>query len=513
MVFPFSCLLTLSFLLSLPLSLPLLPVHADASSVQLNDSSYDSLENELNDDGGSPLQSLRLRKGKQEDRSRDSVLTLSDDCDLDPAPDLELRPLTRSRKCAPVARQPRTHRDGHAPERDAPPPRWQRRCSEPALSCPLSSPAPSYASHQPVSRKASGEERDPGRGGAGGEGEGGFSHEVPPPRQHGKHKQPLPALRLDASLSSLSSPATSPSSSSMSSLDSAFSQGSADYASLHAPRSQGLTLCSPSPGSLPSEPHDGSQLRGAHGFHPNSQLTRDLLLLMWQQGRDDAGEDEEEEGGQRDPGALVGDPQRRRSCSPPSYQQVARKPQRYRSPCFRARDRGLMAREGRHPHAAPPSAMFYGQTTPCPGLQKEQPRPLAPPAPPPRPAEMSRRRASEPAVLDLSRPLTTHLRTRRTSLMETAWAHQDPQNSGLKVSDVEPHRNPEPRFCLSPSATRALRDYFYMEKGADSGDTLRQSQEVAAALVQGKREWQAHCCSDPRFDDFDQMLFGEESYV
>ncbi|KAJ8352614.1 hypothetical protein SKAU_G00240900 [Synaphobranchus kaupii] len=350
---------------------------SDVSSFQLNDSSYDSLENELNEAGGSPLQGPRLRRGKQENRSRDSVLTLSDDCDPDPAPD-PARP-----ELPPTAG----------------PPRWHRRCSEPSLSYPLSSHAPGHASHPPVSRKSSydamtnckafGEERELGRGGEGREGGGGVSRVIPPPPPRRKHKQAPPALRLDTSLSSLSSPATSPSGSSMSSLDSAFSQSSVDYALHHAPRTQGHAPCTPSPGSTPSsESQDWSQLRGAHGLHPNSWLTRDLLPFPQQQDRDGGREDEEEEeeqggleeGGRRDPGELVGDLPRR-SRSPPSYQQVVLKVQRYRSPCCRARDRGLMAREGRHPHATPPCAVFYGQTTSCLSLKREQPHPPVPPTP------------------------------------------------------------------------------------------------------------------------------------
>uniref|UniRef100_F7F3K8 Rho GTPase-activating protein 20 n=1 Tax=Monodelphis domestica TaxID=13616 RepID=F7F3K8_MONDO len=51
------------------------------SCFQLNDSSYDSLENELNDDVDAPCSDL-VKKLGQDSRSMDSVLTLSD-CDLD----------------------------------------------------------------------------------------------------------------------------------------------------------------------------------------------------------------------------------------------------------------------------------------------------------------------------------------------------------------------------------------------------------------------------------------------
>ncbi|XP_027703131.1 rho GTPase-activating protein 20 isoform X2 [Vombatus ursinus] len=51
------------------------------SGFQMNDSSYDSLENELNDDVDAPCSDL-VKKLGQDSRSMDSVLTLSD-CDLD----------------------------------------------------------------------------------------------------------------------------------------------------------------------------------------------------------------------------------------------------------------------------------------------------------------------------------------------------------------------------------------------------------------------------------------------
>ncbi|XP_076969130.1 rho GTPase-activating protein 20 isoform X2 [Tamandua tetradactyla] len=59
---------------------------SDISCFQLNDSSYDSLENELNDDVDAPCSDL-VKKLGQGSRSMDSVLTLSD-CDLD-QPEME----------------------------------------------------------------------------------------------------------------------------------------------------------------------------------------------------------------------------------------------------------------------------------------------------------------------------------------------------------------------------------------------------------------------------------------
>lgn len=80
------------------------------------------------------------------------------------------------------------------------------------------------------------------------------------------------------------------------------------------------------------------------------------------------------------------------------------------------------------------------------------------------------------------------------------------------MSDVEPG-HARPHLCLSPSATRAVRDYFSSQGQEDADACLRRSQEVALAIVQGKKEWQNRRCSDPRLEDFEQLFFAEESYV
>ncbi|KAG7463612.1 hypothetical protein MATL_G00178490 [Megalops atlanticus] len=522
---------------------------SDVSSFQLNDSSYDSLENELNDDTESSFQDLRGQKDKQESRSRDSVITLSD-CDLDqadPGPDpapvhLELPPLARPRKFTPAGRQSRARAFRDAPEREpicARGSRRLRRCSEPSLGHPLSSLAAGLGERGGMARKASydavsdreeyevfGERlRDlqldgPPEDGA--EGRDGADSRGAPRR---KHKQAPPPLRLDASCSSLSSPATSPSGSSLSSLDSAFSQGSTDY-TLAPPaepcrkglRAQGNTPASPSsPCTTPSrEAYDWSQNRSAHGLHPNSWLKRGRRLSLRQQD----GEGGEEEVGQREPSGSPGASQDaeskahgqgelsgKRPSSPPTYQQAMLKIQRFRSPCCRAKEKGLAVKELR-------GAVFYGQNTSCVTLQREEPQTLPPASEgsPKRPSAL--RRASEPTGLGCH--------TGRASTLERLYAQAladggktpaglNPQDSGLKVTDVEPHNSPELRFCLSPSATRAVKDYF--SSHVDTEASLRRSQEVAAAIVQSKREWQSRRCSDPRFDDFEQIFFAEESYV
>lgn len=226
----------------------------------------------------------------------------------------------------------------------------------------------------------------------------------------------------------------------------------------------------------------------------------------------------------------------RRSSSPPSYQQALLQLQRARSPFYRGTEKPLTVRELRQlhdqtctsrplipaspnnpkPHTGsevtqrlatnecvqPPQGVFYGQSGTTLVLQRQMSHLLTPameehkgrrtlPHP---------RRASDPAKVTVNSNPSSSLTLDRP-----------PRDGGLRVSEVEPNHT-EPRFCLSPSATRAVRDYF-SSQDQDEDACLRRSQEVALAILQGKREWHSRRCSDPRVDDFDQLFFAEESYV
>ncbi|XP_032632789.1 rho GTPase-activating protein 20 isoform X3 [Chelonoidis abingdonii] len=245
---------------------------SDLSSFHLNDSSYDSLENELNDDVDSSFSDLIKKRG-QDNRSRDSVLTLSD-CDLD-QPEVEEITIQLPPKSKPVRISTGSHHESalrdHSENQSLRSStsgcssvmvpdalkslRRQRRCSEPTIGLLASKFSHVSEVHENAVRKAScdavlshvdedclkqlrslqveGQKLinqslimgiDVGQSGTMG--------------QNGEKKDlsncllPPPLLRLNicsrTSCSSLSSPGTSPSGSSMSSLDSAFSQFS-DY--------------------------------------------------------------------------------------------------------------------------------------------------------------------------------------------------------------------------------------------------------------------------------------------
>ncbi|XP_047457166.1 rho GTPase-activating protein 20-like isoform X2 [Mugil cephalus] len=557
---------------------------SDVSSFQMNDSSYDSLENELNDDPESPYQEqLPLRdKDKPDSRSRDSVITLSDgDPDPDPEADLllQLPPLARPRRFSPAVRQPRARQVNGSSQGG---PRRLRRSSEPALALAGTQPSSAVTVHadngrKPV-RKASydaameggGEEEDEvfleqGLNGlqlkeaAKDECEKRGAVMQNGGRRKIKHAPP-PPLRLDASCSSLSSPATSPTGSSLSSLDSAFSQYSTDYATNGAvPLNEPLSPHFPGrPQQSPrgSPPHGDALLHWmqptrtghtpshSHGLHPNTWLKKDRSLSLRQPDAGHAEENSPVVNGKSHPGsngysdaaheaALTLKNCQRRSSSPPSYQQAILQLQRSRSPFYRGTEKPLTVRELRQLHdqtctfkpqiptspnnptgsevahrlagvecAQPPQGVFYGQTGTTLVLKRQKSHSLTPAVDGHKESRTLPRRASVPAKVTMSLTPSASLTLDRPRTPKA-------QDGRLRVSDVEPKTN----FCLSPSATRAVRDYFSSQGQDDADACLRRSQEVALAIVQGKKEWRNRRCSDPRLEDFEQLFFAEESYV
>ncbi|XP_062983143.1 rho GTPase-activating protein 20 [Elgaria multicarinata webbii] len=245
---------------------------SDLSSFHLNDSSYDSLENELNDCADSSFNNL-LKKRGQENRSRDSVLTLSD-CDLDP-PEAEDPQIKLPTKSQPLSISAGFHHKSLSREHSEneslcsitsgysstaisdvlKSSRRHRRCSEPTIGLLDSKFTPLSGFHESAVRKASCDavlshtDEDYLKQFRSLQVEGqklineslvtrievdtdGPESRISEKKDVSNRLLPPPPLRLNicsrTSCSSLSSPGTSPSGSSMSSLDSAFSQFS-DY--------------------------------------------------------------------------------------------------------------------------------------------------------------------------------------------------------------------------------------------------------------------------------------------
>lgn len=538
----------------------------------MNDSSYDSLDTELNDDPESPYQEqLPLRdKTKPDSRSRDSVITLSDG-DPDPEPDsdllLQLPPLFRPRRFSPAVRMPCASRQANGLSQG---PRRIRRSSEPALALANTPPSSTVVvntekCHLPV-RKAS---YDAAMEGEGDEEEdevfveqglsnlqlkeaGKVEQREASSGQRKMKPTPPPPLRLDASCSSLSSPATSPTGSSLSSLDSAFSQYSTDYVTNGAvlqksprdspPQKDALTLWQQS-AQPPRTSHTSSH---SHGLHPNTWLKKDRCLSLRQP---DGGRAEELPAANRT-SCPAGDcsfvsvqetvatnPNSQQRCnSPPSYQQALLQLQHHRSPFHRETEKLLTVKELRNisdqtkhsnptllkspkPHTGsditqrlpgsewvqPPQSVFYGQSATTLVLQRPKSHSLTPTVEGLKERKTLPRRASEPSnsardsnpsiSLTLDRPSKGYLR-----------------NDRLRSPEVD-FKNSKQHLCLSPSASRVVRDYFSTQGQADPAACLRRSQEVALAIVQSKKDWQNRRCSDPRLEDFEKMFFAEESYV
>ncbi|XP_029922142.1 rho GTPase-activating protein 20-like [Myripristis murdjan] len=121
-------------------------------------------------------------------------------------------------------------------------------------------------------------------------------------------------------------------------------------------------------------------------------------------------------------------------------------------------------------------------------------------------ARLSQRRASEPGRLVMDRTSTLYL----DGLYRQNVRRRLPSDPGLKVSEVDSQGGTsEPRFCLSPHATKAVREYFSSHPRSNP----QSGQQVALALVESHREWLKRCHDPTAESDFDQLLFAEESYV
>ncbi|XP_018527631.1 rho GTPase-activating protein 20 [Lates calcarifer] len=570
---------------------------SDSWMYPLTDSSYDSLENELdNSSGGSPsLCSRKQLQSKPLQGSLDSILTFSD-YDQDTDPDvhhtqtdglhgLRSRPLVRTRGR-------RQNPDFTRPSQDTPTVDTSstldslslegrhrpRRRSEPAIAY--------VTKFQPcVSGGADGEDgeeelsRKPG------------SHTLLHTHSRGQVKRGGGDLRgersaaLEASSSSLSSTPTSPAPtcSSLDSLDSpssdhtrAIRRGlhptkthlpsgslstsvpSTPFTITSALTSSGSSELGTSPkDSPPKEPLNWGTLKACRGLHPNSWLRKDRRLSLTQQDNLDKEEEDKTGGGPTEklltlgkaggggklisssqqkpkvsratkdsgggghakgrPGHEPQKPQRLKqdSSSPPSHHRSTGSLQLPKSSWVHSPDSPPKASPPSDSHASPtadvtnqrraaeseanelkqPSpSLFYKQSAPALSLFK---RHKSHSVEEERNTRLYQRRGSEPG-----RQLVD-----RASTLTRARLPSDP---GLKVSEVDSKgETAEARFCLSPYATKAVRDYFSSHPRSNP----QSSQQVALALVESHREWLKRC-SDPSAEpDFDQLLFAEESYV
>ncbi|XP_056226026.1 rho GTPase-activating protein 20-like [Seriola aureovittata] len=560
----------------------------------LTDSSYDSLENELdNSSGGSPGFCSRDRlRAKLLQGSLDSILTFSDyDQDTDAETcrsqtdnlhGLNLHPLERTRGkrqdpdlSSPSPASPTVDTSTTLDSLCLDGLRRQRRRSEPAIAymakfrpCVLGSTdgltgededggeelSKKPSSHTLARTHSRGQTR---RGGS----------------ESGSKLYGGRSAALEASSSSLSSTPTSPAPtrSSLDSLDSissdhtcatrrglvlpkthlpsnSTSASSASFTISSALTSSGSPdLGTTTKDSPPKEPLNWGTLKGCRGLHPNSWLKKGRRLSLTQQDNLEK-EEEDKTGGaatdkmltlgklalEKGGGKLNSSSQQKPKVSCRATKDTGggggsghvkgrpgHEPQkpRYlkqdsRSPPAHHRSTGSLhfpKPPWRHSSDSPPAvsdvtgsgvnelkqpspSLFYKQSGPSLSLFKRQKSHSVEEE---GKARLNQRRGSEPGRQVVE----------QTATLSRARLPSDP---GLKVSEVDPQgETSETRFCLSPYATKAVRDYF----SSHPRSSPKSSQQVALALVESRREWLKRC-SDPKSEpDFDQLLFAEESYV
>ncbi|XP_028998891.1 rho GTPase-activating protein 20-like isoform X2 [Betta splendens] len=531
-----------------------------------SDSSYDSLENELdNSSGGSPsVSSRRPLCPKPLQTSLDSILTLSD-CDQDADPDVHhmqpesLRGLKSHRLGRTRGRRPNPDPvldsvcldGGHT----------LRRRSEPAIAY-VAKFRPCVAAR--TDDRTSKDE----------EGEGDFAktscsyithaqsgdQSWGPGEECGLNLNSGGAAVLEASSSSLSSTPNSPALTT-SSLDSLSSdQTWVTRRGTHPTKAQlassgSLSTSVPSAdlgptnpkSSPPREPLTWGTLKSCRGLHPNSWLKKDRRLSLTHQDNLDKEDEDKSAGGPADkllslgpekgkagdrggaqlmsssqpkpkpPARLCKDaagggngagravqwphkPQQLKhdSSSPPSHHRSTDSLLFPRTPWFQASDSPMSARQlsadggvsnqraaAQSEGSEPKQSGSHKQSGPSLSLFKQCS------------AKLHQRRGSEPARQIVGQA-STFTRARL------------PSDPGLKVSEVDSHAGTaEARFCLSPCATKAVREYF----SSHPCSSPQSSQQVALALVESHREWLKRCSNPSAEPDFDQLLFAEESYV
>ncbi|KAF3706333.1 Rho GTPase-activating protein 20 Rho-type GTPase-activating protein 20 [Channa argus] len=559
----------------------------------LTDSSYDSLENELdNSSGGSPgVYSRSPFNSKPLQGSLDSILTFSDyDQDIDPDVNhnqtyglhgLQLHPLRRTRS---RTQDPDPSCSGQdSPTVDTPSnldslsvdgQHKSRRCSEPAIAY--------VAKFQPCVRgSADGEEELSKKSGS-----STLAHT--PSKGHTRSNGAEPAINLhggrsaalEASSSSLSTTPNSPAPthSSMDSLESltsdqawitrqgptkthlpSNSSGSDSTSVLSTPVTISSVLNSGGHPDLGSSPKDSPRketlnrgtLKGCMGLHPNSWLKKDRRLSLTQQDNLEREQEDKTGGGptdkslvpekgkagERGGGKLISSNQlkpktscrlskdaeggghvsgstgqeshksqhlKQNSSSPPTHHRSTGSLQFPKSSWFCSSDSPLTVRqlsEIHHPHAAQSEVKELKQSSP-PVFYKQSglslslfKRHKSHSNEEQRNSRLFQRRGSEPGRQVVAPTLT------RTRL---------PSDPGLKVSEVDSQvGTSEAHFCLSPSATKVVKDYF----SAHPHSNPHSSQQVALALVESHREWLKRCSNTKAEPDLDQLLFAEESYV
>uniref|UniRef100_A0A8C2WQL6 Rho-GAP domain-containing protein n=1 Tax=Cyclopterus lumpus TaxID=8103 RepID=A0A8C2WQL6_CYCLU len=519
---------------------------SDSLLYPLTDSSYDSLENELDDSsGGSPgFCSRRHVRPKTLQDSLDSILTFSD-YDQDTDTDTHQTPTD-----SPLGRTSGRRPDPSHPSQDAPTVDMsstlellsldgrhrQRRRSAPAIAyvakfrpCVVSGSTDGFPDED---EEFSNTLRRARRGPA-----------APAVSSPSLSSTPTSPALTHSSMDSLRSPSSDVTWGTRSGLcptrkhlPSSSSPSCLPAAPLTISSAGGHLDLGTQKGSPPKEALSRGTIKGCRGLHPNSWLKKGRRLSLTQP---DNLEQEAEGGpsekpltcgkgkagerggvkllprascrGSKDAGRegshVKGRPGlKHHSSSPPSHHRSTGSLQLPKSPWFSTSDCPLTfeqlnagpggdatnRRDGTEQKQPSPS-LFYKQSGPSLSLFKRNKSHSVEEGGDTR---LHARRGSEPGRQVVDRALT---RARLPS---------DPQ---LEVSAGGPRGGAAAEFrsCLSPNATKVVRDYFSSHPRSNP----QSGQQVALALVESRREWLKRC-SDPSAEpDFDQLLFAEESFV
>nr|XP_043903796.1 rho GTPase-activating protein 20-like isoform X2 [Solea senegalensis] len=478
-----------------------------------SDSSYDSLENELdNSSGGSPSFCSRLRS-KPLQGSLDSILT-SSDCDQDTGPGdhdqsrgLHGLERTRGRKQDSAAGGSSSTLDSLSPEG----PHRPRRYSEPAIAY-VAKFGPCASGSTEV---LSGEEED---------GAEDLSKETPSSHTHCTGESRRAGGECEACSSSLSSTTNSPAPtrSSLDSLDSL----SSDRPGLLLPRTllpSSSSSVTPPPFRLSSEqntvpkaspPREAlswGTVKSSRGFHLNTWVKKGRRLSLSQQDNAEKQEDDDKTAGGGVPDKCERGGVKQKICRSRKDVKMKLDPEAHRPPshhrstgslhlpvpawshCSDATQQTAEPQVTERKQSSSPS-FFSQHRGPSLSLFKRRKSHSVEVE---RNARLHARRASEPG--------------QRLVEQASALSHtQLPSDPGLKVSQVDSQGSAsEARFCLSPHSTKAVRDYFSSHPRSNP----QSSQQVALALVKSHREWLRRN-SDPTAEpDYEQLLFAEESFV
>ncbi|XP_062910222.1 rho GTPase-activating protein 20-like isoform X1 [Mobula hypostoma] len=586
---------------------------SDLPSFQMHDSSYNSLENELNDETDSAL----MTKRSQETRSRDSVLSWSD-CDLDQAEDEAAHrkvPLTmKSLQIPPASLEESvicqfsnkalldSSSSGYSTCETLTDPRRHRRCSEPSIVPSTSQFVQLCQSRKPLIRKTScdavlsqtaencieqlqiggqnltkhnvKESTD-----LGGCRNSGHKSDRRGSLSNGQHRPPPPLKIQDPSTmssSSLSSPGTPFSGSSVSSCDSVFKYNPEYFVftpsetfspSCYATQSQkGQLAMLPSPGIFKYFPGQlspgyypsslpGSSSTALEKDKRTSSVTEDIPTSI--AGKNDRRSKESgtcmlrkmENGGKLE-GAYFEGAHGQLSVSVAegeSMIQNADKSQCANLPPYpegvgslllntAAKEKGSMVRPLQHllqsdswelanssitrgspsmstaSKAFPgqsgpyriPQTVFYGQNS----VLCFQSKPCQQSSPFMVDGNSSHSALDRHSFKRVSCPSLGNAKVSEERGRMLQEEKLFPPLSGDHTPEWEA-RSRRPK-ALSSNAAKTVRDYFFL---TDAENCLVTTQRLTNAAIQDKKGWQKECCTNPKFENFEQVFFSEESYV